>query len=179
MTGRNFAFIGCRLIAIYILCSGLFNLEWVVHHLLHASIPAYGMNMNEGPDIFLVFSSLVSILFHTMFFTFLWYKAEVLSKRIFPIETVEKLSIHYDENSLLSGFIAVLGLFFIVRKLPEFIGGLVVGLNSDFDKTSLMKELDVHVFLISLIIGIILLLFSSNLSGLINKLRYFGLDSKT
>jgi hypothetical protein len=175
MKKEEFAFIGCRLFALFWLVRAIYSISSLM-----VSWAAWKENISDSPRQLegMFYYSLVPFVLYLTVAIFFWFAANHIVKRIIPADISSQdasgITVYQTQSVIFSG-VAILILF---SSLPEISGVLYkCHLAKQFDSYSNLSFNDKAQFLelaIRLALGIGLLFGARGLSGLLIKVRELG-----
>ncbi len=176
MNKEDFAYIGCRLLALYWAVKALYSISSFA-----TSWAAWKANVVEFPSEMagIVYFSLVPLVLYVLVALIFWFGAARIVRFLLPASSAKSESGAITLFQVQSVTFAAAGMLILLSSLPE-IGGVLYKINQ-------LKQMDSHaqvsfdtqaqVFELSfrLVLGVLLLLGSKGLSGLLIRLREAGL----
>ncbi|MEM7168838.1 MAG: hypothetical protein AAF530_01615 [Pseudomonadota bacterium] len=157
LTPRSFAFIACRLMAIYLL----------VQAIDFAAIFAWSLMRLELPDLWMASSpsAIIGLIGLVTFFV-LWFGAGPISRCITPKIAQENSSEDWTQQGLLSVGIVLIGIWIIAVNLPGLVGYIYV-----FADDVVVDPKGIIELVLSLVLGVFCLVGAHGLTRFVGKMR--------
>jgi len=159
MSNRDWAFLACRVLALYVLYLGFKSLMYSANALL--------LWLTSGSGTFTPGFSIYFVGFEVVAFLFFWCGASWLSKIMAPAKAADQ---DFDTRyvaQLMTLCISVFGLILVVNAIPGFIG--VLASNYVDAKPYLIGA--ITRFTVEITVGLLLIIGAERLSDIIKRLR--------
>lgn len=183
MSRTDFAFVACRIFALYWLLSALAASYALVGFLTAWSGTVAGPGRDPHEAAAFLYVQALPVFIYLAMALILWFWAQRIAELIAPAETSAK---SHAGLSLADGqaiAFAAVGLFILCTALPQ-IGGMLYDLHIKKQSvTGLMIPFETRANIVQLslqiVLGLLLLFGARGLSGLLLWLRSLGMKSKS
>jgi len=182
MNVRDIAFIGVRLMAIYLALNAIYSIAGIAETVVALTTGAFGAEAVK-PSAF-VYYGLISTFLYLLFALILWLSAGRLAQAISPARLAPSGEKQLRKSEFQAMAFSVVGLLILVSALSKIGGELykaylisnAFNVSPEISFADKAQRLQIGV---EALFGLVLLVWGGTLSGLLVWFRRLGLSTKT
>lgn len=177
MKKEDFAYIGCRLLALYLAVMATYSASSFAA--VFAVVWEGSMGEFSPGKVGAIYFNLVPLVLYALAALIFWFGAARLVKYLLPVKSVHSESSTITLFEAQSVAFAAVGALLLFNAIPDISGVLYkFQLMKEMDSyTELLFDMKTRVFQLSiqLVLGMLLLLGSKGLSGMLIRIRELGM----
>jgi hypothetical protein len=182
MSAKDFAFIGMRLLAIYLALNVIYSIAGMAEAAVALTTGAFGAEVDKPAPF--VYYGFISTFLNLFFAVLLWIGAERLVHVVVPAKMLPASREHRRSIEFQAIAFSAVGLLILVNALPKIGGELYKAylIAHSFDiqpQVSLADKARYVQVGLQALFGLMLLIWGAALSGLLLWFRELGVATKT